>query len=329
MNFTFLGTSSGVPTQQRNVTALAIAPKNSKRWYLVDCGEATQHQLLKTPLSLIQLQAIMITHIHGDHCYGLPGLLATAGTYGRSEKLVIIAPAAIQLYVHAVCQHTTLTLPYPIEFIAVETLENHYLTKDFAVSRIALSHRVPSYAYKLAEINVQEKLDTQKLRHTGIQPGPVWGKIQKGENVILERGQQLIAKDYYLPKKHRQVIIGGDNDQPELLMGAASTADLLIHEATFTEAVAAEVGPGPQHSSAASVARFAEKAQLKNLILTHFSQRYHRPHGTSIEAIRIEAQKFYLGCLHLANDLDVFELSSEGQLILLNSAASAIPSLAD
>ncbi|CAM5602375.1 Ribonuclease BN [Stutzerimonas stutzeri] len=91
----FLGTSSGTPTPARNVTGLALQEDAGKAWYLIDCGEGTQHRLLRMPLSLHDLRAIFITHVHGDHCYGLPGLLASAGMMGRRHPLEIIAPAGI------------------------------------------------------------------------------------------------------------------------------------------------------------------------------------------------------------------------------------------
>ena len=118
----FLGTSSGTPTKQRNVSAIAIKKANAKSWHLIDCGEGTQHQILHTHLSLNTLSSISITHIHGDHCYGLPGLLASAAMAGRTDPLLIIAPQGIQRFIETTCQLTELQLPYKINFLAVETM---------------------------------------------------------------------------------------------------------------------------------------------------------------------------------------------------------------
>ncbi|WP_444997439.1 MBL fold metallo-hydrolase [Aliikangiella sp. IMCC44359] len=96
MELIFLGTSSGVPTKNRNVSGLAIKMQKNKHWYLVDCGEATQHQILHTKLSIKYLEAIFITHVHGDHCYGLPGLLASMSMAGKTEMLTIVAPKNIE-----------------------------------------------------------------------------------------------------------------------------------------------------------------------------------------------------------------------------------------
>lgn len=117
MDLIFLGTSSGTPTKQRNVTGLALAADSGKAWYLVDCGEATQHQLLHTPLSLNGLRAIFITHVHGDHCYGLPGLLASAAMAGRKDPLPIVAPKGIEAWIRATLELTAVFLPFALEFI--------------------------------------------------------------------------------------------------------------------------------------------------------------------------------------------------------------------
>lgn len=322
MNITFLGTSSGMPTKQRNVTGIALAPAQTKRWYLIDCGEATQHQLLHTSLSLLHLQAIMITHIHGDHCYGLPGLLATAAVYGRTEALSIVAPNGIKDYIEAVCRHTALTLPYPLHFHAVETLDDPFICQDFVVSRIPLSHRVPSFAYEFNQKSTPGKLDVGKLHALGLPPGPLWGRLQRGENVVLNGGQPIFAKEYLLPVQARRVIIAGDNDTPALLAERAAATDVLVHEATYTAAVAEEVGPGPGHSSAASVAQFAQDKKVPNLILTHFSKRYHQSSGNGIDQIKDEAKRHYHGNLFLANDLDTYEIGACGTLDLIGSAKS-------
>lgn len=312
MQFTFLGTSSGMPSKQRNVTALAISPDTSKRWYLVDCGEATQHQLLHTPFTLNNLEAVLITHVHGDHCYGLPGLLASAATQGRTRPLTIIGPTPLKAYLNAVCEHTYLSLPYELDFFPVERLTRVFALADFNISRVPLSHRVPSYAYRFEEINLSPKLNTEKLIADGIPASSIWNRLQRQEDVVTETGEELKSADYVLPGRLRKFIVSGDNDHPELLSDAAQGIDLLIHEATYTAEVWRQVEPGPQHSSAESIARFAEAAQMPNLILTHFSQRYHRPGGGTIEVIHDEARHFYSGNLWLANDFDVYELNTAG-----------------
>ncbi len=330
MEIVFLGTSSGTPTKSRNVSGIAVKMAGSKRWCLVDCGEGTQHQILHTSLTLKNLQAVFITHLHGDHCYGLPGLLASAATQGRTEPLMIVCPVAVKDFVLATQQTTQLTLSYPINFVAVEGVDGTVPTEEFDVEVTALSHRVPSFAYSFIEKKIYRKLDIDKLKTADITPGPAWGEIQRGNDVLLPDGRDVCGKDYLLPARSpRKIIIAGDNDTPSLLKQSAETADVLVHEATYTEDIAAKVGNEPQHSTAKQVAEFATESAIAGLILTHFSCRYQGKGDNncvgwrlpakkqSINAIASEARQFYKGNLFLANDLDVFHLSREGELTIV------------
>jgi ribonuclease Z len=316
MEIQFLGTSSGTPTKTRNVSGLALRSFASGGWSLIDCGEGTQHQILHTPLSLRDLRAIFITHIHGDHCYGLPGLLASAGMLNRTEHLFIVGPAPIRHFVECVMNTTQLLLPYPVEFVNVEDVQESQLLPDFDVRATALSHRVPSFAYSFSEKTVENKLDVARLKSEGIPTGPEWGQLQQGNDVTTADGRTLRASDYLLPpRKPRKIIVGGDNDMPELLAAEAEAADLLIHEATYTEEILCKMGPGPQHSSALRVARFAADAGIRNLVLTHFSPRYQEQKGKlSISDIEAEARAAYKGNLFLANDLERYVLDRQGNL---------------
>lgn len=315
MIFQFLGTSSGTPTKQRNVSGIAVSPQQSKKWILVDCGEGTQHQLIRTNYSLLQLQVICITHIHGDHCYGLPGLLASAGMSGRKEPLWIIGPASVKAYVDAVMETTEMWLNYELKFVDVETEDVSALPLSFGLSAIALSHRVPSYAYSFIEEAGSPKLDASKLIAANIPKGPAWGKIQKGNDIQLDDGRAIRAADYLLPAESAtKMIVAGDNDTPMLVAEEASDAQLVIHEATYTHDVLEKVGPGPQHSSARLVGEFAQAAKLPHVMLTHFSPRYVEPGkgDVTVEEIAAEASRYYDGQVWLAKDFDQYELRQSG-----------------
>jgi len=318
MEFLFLGTSAGTPTRTRNVTGLALRPKNQRTWLLVDCGEGTQHQVLKTSLSLSTLSTICITHVHGDHCYGLPGVLASAGMGKRQAPLTVIAPKAIQQWFEMTRQLTDLYLSYPIEFVAVEDLLEPWITEHFVIRAYPLSHRVPCYAYQFTERAAStRRLDVAKLTEQQIPPAPYWRQLQQGDNPQLPDGRQLLADDYCLaPAATRQVVVAGDNDTPALLQAACAHAQLLIHEATYTAEISAKVGEFPQHSDAARVAKFAQAVELPNLILTHFSSRY-APEGhpsPSLDDLAAEARRDYHGQLFLARDFDQFELDTAGSV---------------
>jgi ribonuclease Z len=324
MRFTFLGTAAGVPTRDRNVTGLAIAMKHQRDWYLVDCGEGTQHQLQRTHYSLAKLRAIFITHVHGDHCYGLPGLIASAQMGGRSEALVICAPAGIAEFIDAVRRHTDLQqLSYPLHFMRSDAADFQYDDGQFRVDSTALSHRVPSYAYRFTEHVRERHIDADLIAAAGVPRGPLWGELQHGHSVTLENGRTVTAEEVCpIARDARRIIVGGDNDRPDLLAAKLRDSDVLIHEATFTEDVLARVGPQPQHSSAAQVAAAAQAAQLPHLILTHFSQRYRRQAGAghSIADIYREARAAYQGNLMLADDFASYELDTDKKLLPVFSA---------
>lgn len=320
MRFTFLGTSAGVPTKERNVTALALAAEHQREWYLIDCGEGTQHRLLHTHYSAAKLRAIFITHIHGDHCYGLPGLIASANMGGRKEPLTICAPAGIEEYVDAVRRYTDLThLNYELRFVRSDEPDFFYDDGIVRVDSIALSHRVPSFGYRFIERINERLLDPAKLAAHKVPRGVLWGELQHGNTVQLDDGREITPEQVcHAPRAPRCIVVGGDNDQPPLLLPALQGADVLIHEATFTEDILAKVGPRYQHSTPAQVAKTAQTAQLPHLILTHFSQRYRRTRVGGehvVEDLFDEAKNYFTGNLLLASDLASFELTRDKQLL--------------
>ncbi|MGB5887152.1 MAG: ribonuclease Z [Acinetobacter venetianus] len=317
LHFTFLGTSSGVPTLTRNVSGLAIRNSKNKDWILVDAGEGTQHRIQQAKLSLQNLVAICITHVHGDHCYGLVGLLASAGMNARTAPLTIIAPKEIQQWIEVTAQLTDLHLPYPLNFIDVnKATQIQQITDELSIQAHRLSHRVPSFAFSIIAQYTQKKLDTQALIQLGVAKGKAWGNLQQGLDIEFNQ-QTLKAAEFIQTLRHRvHAIVGGDNDQPELLAQACQTAQLLIHEATYTQAVLDKVGSGPMHSSAKIVAEFAQQQGLINMILTHFSPRHQDSAGQ--QAIADEVHQYYQGNFYLADDFDQFTLDATGQLSKVN-----------
>ncbi|MGG5288995.1 MBL fold metallo-hydrolase [Pseudomonas shirazensis] len=315
MDLQFLGTSSGVPTKARNVSATAVIEASGKSWYLVDCGEGTQHQLLHTPLSMRDLRGIFITHVHGDHCYGLPGLLASAGMSGRSEPLELIMPLALHEWLRLSLAVSQTYLPFELHLLAVETLQD-WRSAQVAVTTVELSHRVPSYGFVFTEINPEPRLDIERLQADGIPRGPLWGDLAHGREVEHE-GRVLDSLTYLKASRAAQrIVVCGDNDSPALLAEVAKGADVLVHEATFTEPVLQRSQSNFGHSTAAAVAQFAEAAGVPNLVLTHFSARYqdNTQRSPSIDDVRQEALTHYSGQLTLARDLQRYHLGKDGLL---------------
>lgn len=315
MDLLFLGTSSGTPTRGRNVSGLALLEDSGKGWYLIDCGEGTQHQLLRTSLTLHGLRAIFITHVHGDHCYGLPGLLASAGMARREEPLEIIAPEGIEAWLRSTFAMSHTWLPFELRFRAVETL-GQWRNSQVRVEATALSHRVPSYGFSFTEARPDPKLAIDRMERDGIPRGPLWGQLARGFDV--EHDGRVLSCDDYLDygRPPRRFVIGGDNDRPELLADACKGAHVLVHEATFGQAVTQATGNPFGHSTAAQVAAFAQQAGVPNLVLTHFSARYQpgSNRGHSIEEIRTEAATGYDGRLFLAEDFLRLHLDRTGAL---------------
>ena len=152
MRFTFLGTAAGLPSRERNVTALILAKDDSRDWCLIDCGEGTQHQLLGSRYTLNHLQAIFITHVHGDHMFGLPGLITSASMQKRTAPLTICAPLGVESFVrHSLACAAVTHLPFELRFIASDQDDFCYTTNDFTVTSHPLSHRVPCFAYGFEE----------------------------------------------------------------------------------------------------------------------------------------------------------------------------------
>ncbi|MCL6271527.1 ribonuclease Z [Sansalvadorimonas sp. 2012CJ34-2] len=318
MRLTFFGTAAGLPSKERNVTAQAIARDDAKEWYLIDCGEGTQHRLLYSRYTLSHLQAIFITHIHGDHMFGLPGLLTSASMQGRTEPLTICAPEGVESFVrHALACADVTHMPFELIFLRSDQPDFVCKTIDFSVTSHPLSHRVPSFAYAFEEIPERTSLCQEKLQEMNVPRGPLWGRLQHGEPVELDDGTTVQPEDVLQPPlPGRFAVIGGDNDQPELLAEVLTKADVFVHEATFTSDVREKVGRAWMHSTPAQVAEVAAASGVKHLVLTHFSNRYQRnpkPGHYHIEELRTEARERFSGTIDLAEDMGCWELSRTGE----------------
>lgn len=274
MELYFLGTNAGVPSLERNVTSVALRLLEERRsMWLFDCGEGTQHQILRSPLKLSKLEYIFITHLHGDHLFGLPGLISSRAYQGGDTPLVIFGPRGLKRFVDTALELSESRIQYKLEI--VEHDGGVVLEDDlFRVEAALLEHRIPSYGYRVIEKDLPGKLDAEILERYGIRPGPLYGKLKRGESVLTPSGETLHASEVLgKPKAGRIVTILGDTRPCQAAEVLAKDADVLIHEATFLHELA-DTAHEYHHSTARQAAETAKMAGVNELFLTHFSSRY-------------------------------------------------------
>ncbi|WP_225446601.1 ribonuclease Z [Paenibacillus rhizovicinus] len=270
----FLGTSAGRPTRSRNVTSIALSlPEPQCGFWLFDVGEGTQHRMLGSKLKLNKLERIFITHLHGDHIYGLPGLLSSRGYFEGAGPLTIYGPQGLRAYLDSIFNLTGVHLGY--ELHVVEITEGEIIADDrFVVEAAELQHRLPSFGFRITERPLSGQLNLKRLAELGVPAGPLFGKLKRGEDVTLACGTTVTASDVVgKPHPGRVVTILGDTRPCENAVRLACNADLLVHEATFAgglEEKAAAYG----HSTFTQAAEIARDAGAKRLVVTHFSSRY-------------------------------------------------------
>ncbi|MDJ0674155.1 MAG: ribonuclease Z [Calothrix sp. MO_167.B42] len=273
MQITFLGTSSGVPTRSRNVSSVALRlPQRAELW-LFDCGEGTQHQLLRSDLKISQLSRIFVTHMHGDHIFGLMGLLASCGLAGNIQRIDIYGPPGLNEYLQAASRYSHTHFSYPIKVHTV-TPGLIYEDEEFSVTCGTLHHRITAFGYRIAEKDRPGRFDIEKAQHLQIPPGPIYGQLKRGEVVTLDDGRVINGNDLCgTTEIGRKIAYCTDTVYCEGAVKLAQDADVLIHEATFAHQDA-DMAFQRLHSTSTMAAQTALAAQAHRLIITHFSPRY-------------------------------------------------------
>jgi ribonuclease Z len=262
-----------VPTRARNVSCVALRlPQRGEVW-LFDCGEGTQHQLLRSDLNLSQVSRIFITHMHGDHMLGLMGLLATCGMTAHARGIDVYGPRPLADYVREVSRRTQFQTNYPLGVHEVSE-GRVFEDEEYTVSCAPLKHRLPAFGYRVTEKDRPGHFDVERARELGIPSGPLYGQLKRGERITLPDGRSFDGADFCGPDiKGRSVVYCTDTTYCRSAVELARGADLLIHEATFAEADEG-LAIRSTHSTATMAARVAKEADARKLLLTHFSPRY-------------------------------------------------------
>ena len=269
MEVTFLGTSSAVHSKDRNHPSIAL--KAFGDVFLFDCGEGTQRQLLFTNVSPMKISKVFITHFHGDHILGLPGLLQSMSLNGRESKLTVYGPRGLNKLKDAVYSLGYCAIEYPVEFIEIDTgiIEE---TDEYVIRAQSVRHNVPSLAYSIEE-KKKPRFLREKAIELGVPVGPAFGKLHNGEEIEIDgrtiKPEQVLGP----PRKGIKITYSGDTRPCEEMIMFARDSTLLIHESTFIQKEAQnaeEYG----HSTSKDAAFVARESNSKKLIITHISTRY-------------------------------------------------------
>jgi ribonuclease Z len=268
----FLGTAGSVPTVKRSLPAIVIQRK--AELLMFDCGEGVQRQMIRAGVGFHRKTKVFITHLHGDHILGLPGLLQTMSLMDRERKLEIYGPPGTEAFVNAIQQTVQFNLTFPLKTTEVEDANLVCQEKEYEVRAVWADHVVPSLAYGLIEKPRPGKFNPEKARALGIPEGPLWSKLQHGSAVKLPNGRVVKPREVVGPRRPgRKIVYSGDTRPIETIVQLAQGADLLIHDGTLADELAKKAYEDG-HSTAGQAAEIAKKAGVKWLILTHISARY-------------------------------------------------------
>ncbi len=299
-----LGSTSAIPVLNRHHSAQLIIIEQNV--FLVDCGESTQHQLFKYKVKINRIDAIFISHLHGDHYLGLVGLISTMHLQGRNRELQIFGPPGLDDIIVLQLKLSETFLNYKLTFTSLETDKNIVIfdSPKFTVSTIPLSHRISCSGFLFKEKPKKRRLIKEKL------PAEIsladMAKLKSGEDIVEDNGQVKYENIHYTlpPKKIRSYAYCSDTRYDEDILSIIHRVDLLYHEATFLSDLQ-ERARLTYHSTAKEAALIALKAEVGKLIIGHFSSRY------KDLAPLLEESKAYFTSTYLAIEGATFEIADE------------------
>jgi ribonuclease Z len=295
MNITILGCYAATPRTISNPTSQVLEIKNHT--FLIDCGEGTQVQLRKSKVKFTKINHIFISHLHGDHVYGLIGLLSTFSLLNRLNDLTVFGPKGIKELIEVNLRISGSHLSYQLNINELESENSEIIleTETVIVKTIPLKHRIYANGYLFKEKNTQRILNIDKLQEIGIDVC-YYQKLKNGGNVTLENGEVIENKSVtFDPVHEKSYAFCSDTIYYEKIITIIENVDVLYHESTFLESEKA-LAKKTMHSTAIEAATIAHKSKAKNLILGHYSTRY-----KSIKLFKNEAVTFFENVL-LAED---------------------------
>jgi ribonuclease Z len=264
LSVVFAGTAGSVPTARRGLPATLIRRGGDR--ILVDCGEGTQRQLIRS-VGLTDLDEIFITHLHVDHWLGLPGMIKSFELRDRDRPLTVYGPRGIRQAMDGL-RFVLGKVRFGLHVVELEKFEQ--VEHDgYVIEAIPARHRVEAFGYALVEDDRPGRFDAELATARGVAPGPDFGRLQRGETVDGVRPEEVIGET----RAGRRVVLSGDTAPCDAIADAAYRADLLVHEATFTEEEH-DRARDTAHSTARQAAQLAEEAEVGLLALTHVSTRY-------------------------------------------------------
>jgi ribonuclease Z len=268
----FLGTAGSVPTLGRNLPAVLV--KRGNEQLMFDCGEGVQRQMIRTKVGFHKKLKIFVSHMHGDHVLGLPGLLQTMALMDRHKKLELYGPEGIKQFLECLRESLHFGLTFPIEIHEVYDAGVICEEKDYTVEAAKSNHVVFGLVYAFVEKTRPGKFYPEKARTLGVPKGELWSKLQHGDEIKLPNGR-VISPDEVLgsPRKGRKIVYTGDTRPFAGFASFAAGADLVIHDSTFDDDLG-EKAEVDGHSTPSQAGLQAKKAKVKKLVLTHISARY-------------------------------------------------------
>jgi ribonuclease Z len=286
LQITFLGTAASIPTSTRALSSVAV--QRQGELFLFDCGEGTQKQMFQAKIGFNRRTRVFITHMHGDHILGLPGLLQTMSLLGRDKPLQIFGPKGIVNFIEAMITTVEFSLSFSAEACEVEDEGLVIQEKEYEVHSAWAEHSIPCLAYALIEKPRSGRFHPEKAAALGVPKGPLWHRLQNGKKVKLPSGRTVKPEDALdPPRPGRKIVVVGDTKPSDNIARFACGADVLVHEATFIKDLA-ERAEEDLHSTPSGAALVAKKAQVKRLVLTHISARYGDP-----EVLLNESRKIF------------------------------------